>query len=81
MNRIFLFALITIGCSLGAYMLFLFKPWCIAWYLDLPMPKDRIVVEHDNMVKMKDGIHLATDVYLPKTKEKYPVIIMKTAAI
>lgn len=37
-----------------------------------------VVLKKNIMAKMRDGVRLAGDLYRPDTKEKYPVIIMRT---
>ena len=45
--------------------------------LKLPPKENRVVVEKDQMVAMRDGVHLATDVYKPRPAGKYPVILCR----
>jgi uncharacterized protein len=47
-------------------------------YLGISFPKNFVVVEKNVMVTMEDGILLAADVYRPKSKGKYPVILIRT---
>ena len=35
---------------------------------------DNMIQERDVMVRMRDGVHLAVDVYRPKVEGKYPVL-------
>jgi len=36
------------------------------------------IVERDVMIPMRDGVKLATDVYVPDSKGSFPVILMRT---
>jgi uncharacterized protein len=38
---------------------------------------ERMVTERNVMVPMRDGIHLATDIYKPATPGKYPVVLTR----
>lgn len=49
-----------------------------AWRARFPKPKFKIIVDKDVMVSMKDGTKLATDVYRPKSRRKFPVIVIRT---
>ncbi len=45
--------------------------------LEIGPPENRVVVEKDVMVRMRDGVLLATDVYKPREPGKYPVILTR----
>ncbi|MFM9970063.1 MAG: CocE/NonD family hydrolase, partial [Burkholderiales bacterium] len=47
---------------------------------DGPLPEGTIV-EKDVMVRMKDGVHIACDVYRPKNPGKYPVLFASSPYI
>jgi len=52
----------------------------LAVYLDLSQPLfgyGKIVVEEDVMVPMRDGVHLATDIYRPDVSGKFPAIMIR----
>jgi putative CocE/NonD family hydrolase len=49
------------------------RRWAIEHELD-----SLAVIDRKVMLPMRDGIHLATDIYYPKTAGKYPVIFVKT---
>lgn len=49
-----------------------------SWFTNFPKPKYRVVLEKNVMVSMPDGTKLATDIYRPKTLDKFPVIIIRT---
>jgi predicted acyl esterase len=36
------------------------------------------IIDEKVMMPMRDGIRLATDIYLPKTEQKVPIIFSKT---
>jgi putative CocE/NonD family hydrolase len=38
----------------------------------------QVVVQHDVMVPMRDGVHLATDIHLPAKEGKFPAILWRT---
>src|ERR1700726_4151856 len=40
-------------------------------------PGDNLI-ERDVMVRMRDGVHLAADIYRPATPGRYPVILERT---
>ena len=47
-------------------------------YLDLDPPENRIRVEKNIMVPMRDGVRLATDLYFPKGQEgPFPVVMTR----
>lgn len=50
-----------------------------AWFTDFPKPKFRVTVEKNTMIPMPDGTRLATDIYRPKSLDKFPGIIIRTA--
>jgi putative CocE/NonD family hydrolase len=55
----------------------------ISWYLGLPRPTQRVVVERDVDVPMRDGTRLSADIYKPKKTGSgappgYPVIAVRT---
>jgi uncharacterized protein len=43
-----------------------------------PSKPDRIRVESDRMLKMRDGVRLAADLYRPAQDGKYPVLLVRT---
>lgn len=45
--------------------------------LKLEPPENKIIVEKDIMIPMRDKIRLATDIYKPKKEGKYPVILCR----
>ncbi len=49
-----------------------------AWYIRFPKPKYALVIEKNVMVSMKDGTRLATDIYRPNSRWKFPVILIRT---
>src|SRR5688572_25986323 len=50
-----------------------------AFPLPLPAaPGGGIIIEKNVMIPMRDGIRLATDVYRPAGKDKYPVVFVRT---
>lgn len=55
-----------------------YRLYLYSWYNNLPRPKFKLSVDRDQMVAMPDGTKLATDVYRPKTTDKYPVIVIRT---
>lgn len=48
-----------------------------AVYFHLPPAQFGVKVEKDIMVPMRDGVHLATDVYLPKAPGPFPVLFTR----
>ena len=44
----------------------------------LPRGPDRVRVLHEVMVRMSDGVRLATDIYLPKRSGTWPAILVRT---
>ena len=49
-----------------------------AWYIGFPKPKYSVIIEKNIMVPMPDGTKLATDVYRPRSWDKFPVILVRT---
>lgn len=49
-----------------------------SWYVNFLPPKNRIVMDKNVMVAMPDGTKLATDIYRPKSLDKFPVILIRT---
>ncbi len=49
----------------------------LAKVLEIGPPENRVIVEKNVMVPMRDGIHLATDIYRPKPAGKYPVVLCR----
>lgn len=49
-----------------------------AWLTGFPQPRYRITRTRNFMLPMQDGTKLATDIYRPKSRWKYPVIIIRT---
>lgn len=50
-------------------------------YAQTPQQQQPIPIERDVMVSMRDGVKLATDLYLPQNRkegEKFPVILIRT---
>ena len=45
--------------------------------LKLPPKENRVVVEKNVMITMRDGIKLANDIYKPAKEGKYPVILCR----
>ncbi len=45
--------------------------------LEIGPPEARVTVEKDVMVKMRDGIHLATDIFKPDVPGRYPVVLCR----
>jgi putative CocE/NonD family hydrolase len=45
---------------------------------EISSPKYDVLMEMNLMVPMRDGIKLATDIYRPDAKGKYPVILVRT---
>ena len=74
MNRLLKF--LTLLTLAGA--VFRFRRSTYAYLLKLPPPLNRVRVETDLAVTMPDGVKLATDVYLPVGKGKYPAILMRS---
>ncbi|MCX5859608.1 MAG: CocE/NonD family hydrolase, partial [Proteobacteria bacterium] len=48
-----------------------------AYYFHLPPAQFGVKVEKDVMVPMRDGVNLATDVYLPKAPGSFPVLFTR----
>jgi len=46
--------------------------------LGFPSRAARIYVKQNLLVPLSDGVKLTTDVYLPKRREKYPAIVIRT---
>ena len=62
-----------------AYIIFrLYSIRFFAWKINFPKPKYRVLVEKNVMVAMKDGTKLATDIYRPQSRWKFPVILART---
>ena len=38
---------------------------------------DKVIVEHNIMVPMRDGIRLATDIYRPDKPGQFPVLLLR----
>lgn len=73
--------LIVIAFLTIIYLLYLLRDYRMhfyAWRLGFPRPKYPILVEKDVKVSMLDGIVLYADVYRPKKRGKYPVMIART---
>ncbi len=49
-----------------------------SWYTGFLWPKYKVVIDKNVMIPMPDGTKLATDVYRPKSLDKFPVIIIRT---
>lgn len=49
-----------------------------AWMLNLSSSTYRIKKESNVLIPMSDGVMLAADIYRPKTRLQYPVIILRT---
>jgi uncharacterized protein len=54
------------------------QSYLTAWFLGFPYPTEKVIIENNIMIPMRDGIKLASDLYRPKTPGKYPVIILRT---
>ncbi len=50
----------------------------ISLYLGLPLPKYRTLLQPNIKVPMLDGTALATDIYRPDARGKFPVILIRT---
>lgn len=50
----------------------------VAWYMGLPQPQYKIKVTEGVMISMRDGVKLATDLYMPDKAGKYPVVLIRT---
>jgi len=48
------------------------------WFLGLATPIYRIKVLHHQMIKMRDGIVLVHDLYLPRESGRFPIVLMRT---
>jgi putative CocE/NonD family hydrolase len=44
----------------------------------LSQPQYKVVMEHNIQMKMRDGVYLSTDVYLPDAPGKFPTILSRT---
>ncbi len=45
---------------------------------DVPLPGDRMIIEYNVRVPMRDGVKLSANVYRPVAAGKYPVIVSRT---
>lgn len=81
-NLINLTLIIIASSAFITFLLFVayhfFQPNIYAWYFSLPQPKYRVFLEQNIMIPVRDNVQLATDIYRPKTKGAYPVILMRT---
>ncbi len=50
----------------------------VAWYMGLPKPQFKVKVTEGVMIPMRDGVKLATDLYMPDKAGKYPVVLIRT---
>jgi len=76
-------AISTQSCARLVLCVFVFLalPWTVMGQEDDPdVAKFKAISESDTMimVPMRDGVGLATDVYLPKGERPFPVILVKT---
>lgn len=74
--RAFLIAFFIFFCVV--LILEYYRIYFYAWIAGFPYPKYRITVKKNVMLAMQDGVKLSADVYLPKVKRKFPVIIIRT---
>lgn len=78
----FLWILLAVAVALVfTYAIWLYRRYRIhvrARFIGFPKPRYDIVSEKDVMVPMQDGTELATDIYRPQSRWKFPVIIMRT---
>ncbi len=66
--------------GLGLLVLVFFTNSCsrmLAQVLELGSPENRVIVEKNVMVPMRDGFQLATDIYKPRAEGKYPVVLCR----
>lgn len=64
--------------SAAALLIRYYRIHLYARYTGFPKPRYRVISERNVMVAMQDGTQLATDVYRPDSRWKFPVIIMRT---
>src|SRR5580700_6595341 len=41
-------------------------------------PGEGMIIQKNVMIRMRDGVHLATDIYRPAAHEKFPVVLIRT---
>lgn len=69
-------AVIIVLAALIIYLFF--RQNVVALVLGIPQPAYRIQVEKKVMIPMRDGIHLAADIYRPDSPGAFPVILTRT---
>lgn len=66
-------------CLVSLFLFLASAPPSVAGELsaDNPFGKPGLIVEHNVMVSMRDGVRLATDVYRPAQEGRYPVVLIR----
>lgn len=76
--------ILRVGAALAALLLGLSFTACYPaarWFLELPPYRAEAGIEREEQVPMRDGVQLATDVYLPKPSNgtaSWPTILIRT---
>jgi len=79
MDTIYIILISIATILLVCYMVYRhYRIHIYAWNANFPKPKYRVHIDHNVMIPMKDGTKLATDVYRPRSRGKYPVILIRT---
>jgi len=50
----------------------------VAWYMGIPKPQYKVKTVEGVKIPMRDGVKLATDLYMPDKVGKYPVVLIRT---
>src|SRR5262245_49512320 len=67
------------GKSLGAFVLLsVLTAVTAATALSQSIQRYRVEIQHSVRVKMRDGVLLAADVYVPVSEERFPVLLERT---
>lgn len=74
-----IFLIILIIVIFSIYILYrYYRLHVYAWIANFPKPKFKVICESDFKLSMPDGVKLATDIYRPKSRHKFPVVIIRT---
>ena len=77
LQTIYILAILTlIICVIIIYRYY--RIYFYSWYTGFLWPKNKVVIDKNVMISMPDGTKLATDIYRPKSLDKFPVIIIRT---